>query len=114
MSLNVDHNFNGLILNRIPLIRKLKLREYVTFKGLYGGLRSENDPTKNPSTFQFPVNADGVPTTYSLGKTPYMEGSIGIGNIFKVIRIDAVRRFNYLDNPNVSKYGIRARVQFEF
>lgn len=114
VSLNVDHNFNGLILNRIPLIRKLKLREYVTFKGLYGGLRAENDPTKNPSTFQFPVNADGVPTTYSLGKTPYMEGSIGIGNIFKVIRIDAVRRFNYLDNPNVSKYGIRARIQFEF
>lgn len=112
--LTVDHNFNGLILNRIPLIKKLKLREYVTFKALYGGLRAENDPLKDRSLLQFPVNTSGVATTYSLGSQPYMEGSIGIGNILKVIRLDVVRRFNYLDNPNVSKYGLRAKVQFEF
>ena len=114
VSLNIDHNFNGLILNRIPLIKKLKLREYITFKGLYGGLRRENDPNQNPSLLQFPVNGDGVKTTYSLGKLPYIEGSIGIGNIFKVIRLDLVRRFNYLDNPGIAKYGVRAKVQFEF
>ncbi|HEY0176378.1 MAG TPA: carboxypeptidase-like regulatory domain-containing protein, partial [Pedobacter sp.] len=114
VSLNVDHNFNGLFFNHIPLLRKLKLREYFTFKGLYGGLRAENDPAKNPGTLQFPVNSDGVPTTYSLGKTPYIESGVGVGNIFKVIRLDMVRRFNYLDNPGVSKYGLRARVQFEF
>lgn len=114
VSVNLDHNFNGLILNRIPLIKHLKLREYITFKGLYGGLRAENDPAKNPSLLQFPVNGDGVATSYSLGSKPYIEGSLGLGNIFKVGRIDVVRRFNYLDNPGVSKYGIRAKIQFEF
>lgn len=114
VSLNIDHNFNGLFLNRIPLLKKLKLREYVTFKGLYGGLRDENNPTLHPELSQFPVNSAGVPTTYSLGKTPYVEASVGIGNIFKVIRLDMVRRVNYLNNPGVSKYGLRAKVQFEF
>jgi len=114
VSLNVDHNFNGLILNRIPLIKHLKLREYITFKGLYGGIRKENDPKLNPGILQFPVNENGVATSYALGNKPYIEASAGIGNIFKVLRFDVVRRFNYLDNPGVSKYGLRAKVQFEF
>jgi len=114
VSLNIDHNFNGLFVNRIPLLKKLKLREYITFKGLYGGLRKENDPDQNPALLQFPKNSDGIATTYSLGKVPYMEGSVGIGNIFRVVRLDLVRRFSYLENPGVSKYGLRARVQFEF
>ncbi|WP_316780533.1 DUF5686 and carboxypeptidase-like regulatory domain-containing protein [Pedobacter antarcticus] len=114
VSLNVDHNFNGLILNRIPLLRSLKLREYVTFKGLYGGLRNENDPLMNSSLLQFPVNEDGIATTYHLGNRPYMEASAGLGNIFKVLRFDIVRRFNYLNHPDVSKWGLRAKVQFEF
>lgn len=114
VSLNIDHNFNGLILNRIPLLRKLKWREYITFKGLYGGLRTENNPYNDPSLLQFPVNENGVPITYALGKKPYMEGSVGVGNIFKVLRFDMVRRFNYLSNPDVSAWGFRAKVQFEF
>jgi len=114
ISLNIDHNFNGLILNRIPLIKRLKLREYITFKGLYGGLRKENNPGADPSLVQFPVDASGVPITYILGRKPYMEGSVGVGNIFKVLRFDLMRRFNYLDNPNVSKWGLRAKIQFEF
>ena len=113
-SVTVDHNFNGLIINRIPLIKKLKLREYVTFKGLYGGLREENNPNLHPDLLQFPVNENGVRTSYSLGNKPYVEASVGIGNIFKVLRIDGVRRFNYLNQPDVSKYGIRAKIQFEF
>jgi hypothetical protein len=114
VSLNVDHNFNGLFLNRIPLIKHLKLREYLSFKGIYGGVRSENNPDLDRSLLQYPVNEAGVKTTYAFGNTPYMEGSVGIGNIFKVIRLDLVRRFTYLDQPNVSKYGLRAKVQFEF
>ena len=114
VSLNVDHNFNGLIFNRIPLLKRLKLREYVTFKGLYGALRKENDPNSDRSLLAFPVNAAGQALTYSLGKTPYMEGSVGVGNIFKVLRFDIVRRFNYLENPDVTKWGLRVKVQFEF
>jgi hypothetical protein len=114
VSLNIDHNFNGLFLNRIPLINHLKLREYISFKGIYGGVRDENNPDLDRSLLQYPVNSAGVKTTYAFGNTPYIEGSIGIGNIFKVIRLDVVKRFSYLDQPNVSKIGLRAKVQFEF
>jgi hypothetical protein len=49
-----------------------------------------------------------------MDSTPYVEGSVGIENIFKFIRIDYVRRFNYLDHPEVPSSGIRVRVKFDF
>ena len=113
-SLYIDHHFNGFFFNKIPLIKKLKLRETISFKALYGGVRAENNPSSNPSLLRYPTNAAGVPTTYALGRTPYMEGSVGIGNIFKILRIDLVKRFNYLDNPGVSQYGIRALAKLDF
>ena len=113
-SLNIDHNFNGFFFNKIPLIKRLKLREAISFKVLYGALREENNPNNDASLLQFPTNADGSQRTFILGREPYMEGSVGIGNIFKVLRVDVVKRFNYLDNPEVSEYGIRARVKFDF
>jgi hypothetical protein len=113
-SFNIDHNFNGFFFNKVPLLKKLKLREIASFKFLYGGLRAENNPESDKSLLQFPVNGQGVQTTYSLSKEPYMEGSLGIGNIFKLLRVDVVKRFNYLDHPVVSPYGIRAMVKFDF
>jgi hypothetical protein len=113
-SLNLDHNFNGFFFNKIPLLKKLKLREVVSLKVLYGGLRDENKPSLDGSLLQFPENSAGVPTTYSLNRDPYVEGSVGVGNIFKLLRVDLVRRFNYLDNPVVTKWGVRARVKFDF
>jgi len=113
-SLNIDHCFNGFIFNKIPLLNKLRLREYITFKALYGGIRNENNPTLHPQLYQFPVAADGTPLTYSLGKTPYTEGSVGVGNIFKFFRVDLVERFNYLDQPNTVRFGIRTRATFDF
>ncbi|MBS1527684.1 MAG: carboxypeptidase-like regulatory domain-containing protein, partial [Bacteroidetes bacterium] len=110
----LDYDLNGFIFNKIPLLKKLKLREIVSFKVLYGGLRSENDPTLHPSLLQFPTDQNGTPITYTLGKQPYMEGGIGIGNIFKIFRIDLVERFNYLNNPNVSRFGIRGSAWFDF
>ncbi|GGI25826.1 DUF5686 and carboxypeptidase-like regulatory domain-containing protein [Pedobacter mendelii] len=114
VSINIDHNFNGFFFNKLPLIRKLKLREVVSFKALYGGLRDENNPAKSAGLYQFPKYENGVQRTYALGSQPYMEGSIGISNIFKLLRVDLVRRFNYLGNPEVSEWGIRARVKFDF
>ena len=113
-SLLIDHNFNGFFFNKIPFTKHLNIREIVTCKVLYGNVTKTNDPVQQSNLFRFPVQPNGTPVTYSLGKTPYIEGSIGIGNIFKLLRIDLVRRFTYLDNPNVSKYGIRARFRLDF
>lgn len=113
-SINIDHNFNGFFFNKIPLIKRLKLREVLTLKVLYGSLRDENNPNNDPSLLQFPTNPDGSSRTYTLGREPYMEGSVGVSNIFKFLRVDAVKRFNYLDNPNISEWGLRARVKFDF
>lgn len=113
VSLNVDHHFNGFIFNRLPLLKKLDLREVVTAKVLYGGVRSENDPSANTDLYRFP-SANGVPTTFSLDNGPYIEGSVGISNIFKLLRLDLVKRFTYLDHPEIAKWGIRGRVRFEF
>ncbi|MCF0042706.1 DUF5686 and carboxypeptidase-like regulatory domain-containing protein [Dyadobacter fanqingshengii] len=113
-SLDVQYYMNGFIFNKIPLLKKLKLREVFSFKGLMGGLRDENNPTNNPGLFRFPVDENGKPISYTLSREPYIEGSVGVANIFKLLRVDLVKRFTYLDNPNVSEWGIRARFRLDF
>lgn len=112
-AISIDHHFNGLFFNRVPLLKKLKLREVVSVKILYGGVRNENKPNVDPSLIKYPT-FEGVPTTFSLEKKPYIEGSVGVANIFKLIRVDLVRRFNYLENPFVARIGVRARFKFDF
>jgi hypothetical protein len=114
-SVNIDHNFNGFIFNRVPLINKLNLREIVSAKVLYGSVRQENDPAHHdPELYKFPVDENGLPSTFTLNRGPYIEGSIGVSNIFKLLRLDLVKRFTYLDHPNVAQWGIRGRVKFDF
>jgi len=113
VAINIDQNFNGFIFNKIPVLKKLKWREVVDFKALWGGIRNENNPSNDPTLLQFPTR-NGVPFTYSLNNGPYTEGSIGIANIFKVLRLDYVERFTYLDHPFVSRHGIRALVILQF
>ena len=113
-SLNIDHCFNGFLLNKIPLIKELELREYLTCKILDGSMSQGNDPKLHSNLFQFPVSADGKPFTSALGKMPYVEGSIGVGNILRFFRLDLVRRFTYLDHANVSPLGLRMRFRFDF
>ncbi|QNL49071.1 carboxypeptidase-like regulatory domain-containing protein [Olivibacter sp. SDN3] len=113
-SVNVQYYMNGFLFNKIPLLRRLKWREVVSFKGLWGGLRDENNPNYNNSVYRFSTDENGAPISYALGSTPYVEGSVGIANIFKLVRVDLIRRFNYLDHPNVAKWGVRARVKFDF
>lgn len=113
-SINIDQHFHGLLFNRIPLLKALKWREVASVKSLWGGVRSENNPSLHPSLYEFPKEANGARITYGLGSKPYVEGSVGIENIFKVMRIDLVKRFNYLDHPNIADWGIRTRFQFIF
>jgi hypothetical protein len=113
-AVNIDQNFNGFLFNKVPVLKKLKLREVVSFKALWGGVRPENNPANDPSLLKFPVNSASVPTTYTLNKGPYMEGSVGVANIFKVLRLDMVERFTYLDHPEAPKYGLRALIVIQF
>lgn len=114
-AVNIDHYFNGFIFNKIPLLKELKLREVITGKVLYGGVRSENNPDVNLNTFRFPKDKEtGLPTTYTLDRGPYIEVSAGIMNILKLFRVDLVKRLRYLDHPEVAEWGIRTRVKFDF
>ena len=116
-SLDVSWDLNGKIFNRIPLLKKLKWREAIGFKMLYGHLTDKNNPMKHPGDselFLFPTR-DGRPTSFVMDpKTPYMECSVGIHNNFKIMHIDYVRRLNYLDHPDANKWGVRFMVMMTF
>lgn len=107
-SLNLSYDMNGKLFNRLPLIKKLKWREMFRIRGLWGTLTDKNNPYKssNPDLFLFPTR-EGMPTSYVMGKTPYVEASVGIYNIFKLLHIEYVRRLTYTDLPGVKKGGIR-------
>lgn len=120
ISVKATQNFNGSLFNKIPLLKKLKLREIVTFKMLYGRLTDNNNPELNPDLFRFPVDENGNPLSFSLQDKPYIEASVGVSNIFKILRIDLLQRTTYLNNPNiVSLFGVkglslRARMKLDF
>ena len=108
-SWDLTYYMNGNLLNRIPLIKKLRWREVFCFRGLWGNLTNKNTPSLNDKgLFAFPEG------TYQMGKEPYMEASVGIENIFTAIRVDYVWRLNYLDHPGIQKNGIRATIMLSF
>ena len=117
-------DMNGKILNRIPLIRKLKWREYIGFNMLWGTLTDKNNPflAKNAGDsrlFYFPgeFRKDGTFKYQSrvMDKNkPYFEVVAGIHNIFKILHVEYVRRLNYLDNPDIDKWGIRIMLRMTF
>jgi hypothetical protein len=111
--INIDHYFGGFFFNKIPLLKKWRIREVIGGKILYGGLRDVNNPDKNPQQMKFPLTK-GLTTTYALGSQPYLEASVGIYNIFTVLRLDLVKRYTYLQHPDVSGLGLRATANFSF
>jgi Family of unknown function (DUF5686)/CarboxypepD_reg-like domain len=112
--INITHTFNGFLLSKIPLIQHLKWREFLSAKILYGGLRNENNPALSQGLYRLPPATNSAYGTYALGSIPYVEAGAGIGNIFKFLRVDAIRRFNYLNHPGASEYGLKFSFQPEF
>lgn len=102
VSLYYEHHFQGFFLNHFPLLRRLKWREVATAKYLIGSISNEN-----MQVLQFPAGLGEV-------SKPYMEVSVGVENIFKVIRVDALWRLTHLDNPNIEPFGVRVGLQIIF
>ncbi len=110
LSWDITYFMNGALLNRVPLIKYLKMREVISFKGLYGSLSDKNNPEKNLDIFRFPVGALCKP----MEKTPYMEMSVGLDNILTILRVDYVWRLTYRNTPGVDKSGFRIALHFTF
>ena len=98
----------GWILNRIPLINRLKLREVVSFRAITGSLSEKNNPLfGSEGLYALP---DG---TRMMTKIPYMEYSVGLENILKFIRIDYIRRISYTEGlTEAEKHGFKISFRF--
>jgi hypothetical protein len=113
-SAQFTHHFNGFLLNKIPLMKRLKWRSVGSFKMIYGDISNNNNNPENPDLLRLPDNFE------TLKAKPYMEFSAGIENIFKFFRVDAVKRLTYLDSPGVNTlwgvrgWGIRGKLQLTF
>lgn len=97
-----NHNFGGRLLGRVPFLRKLNWREIVGVKTVYGSISDENKA----------INASGL--VYNAPENGYWEYSAGIGNIFKVFRIDFAWRGNYLNAPEAQKFTVKGSFGFYF
>lgn len=109
-SWDVTYWANGWILNRIPLLNKLKLREVFSCRGIFGSIRDMNLPKNNQRLYRFPETA----VCQSFDKKPYVEVGVGIDNIFTLLRIDYVWRINYRHTPQADRSGIRIQIHTTF
>lgn len=103
LSVHLEHNFGGRLFARIPWLRKLNLREIIGLRGAYGDISDKNRA----------INATGQP--YLAPKDhPYYEYSFGVGNIFRLLRIDFNFRGNYNDLPDARRFGVTGSLEFAF
>ena len=111
---SVSWDLSGKILNRLPLIKRLKWREYIAVKGMWSTLTDKNNPfleqnASDPELFKFPE------ASHIMDKNkPYFEIVAGVHNIFKFFGIDYVRRLSYNDLPHTHKNGVRFSFAMSF
>ncbi len=102
VSLHLEHNFNGRLFSRIPWLRDLNLREIIGVKGVYGTVSQGN------------INLNASSITYRAPEDVYWEYHAGVGNIFKVFRLDFAWRGSYLNLPDANKFAIKGSFGFYF
>ncbi len=108
VSWDLTYYLNGLLFNRIPLLKKLEWREILSFRGMYGGLSDKNNPEHSEGLFLFPEGS------HTLGSRPYMEAGFGIENVFKVFRFDYTWRLTYRDLEGIDRSGLRITARLNF
>ena len=109
VSWDMTYFMNGFLLNRIPVIKKLKWREVLAFRGMWGHLSDKNNPKYGgEGLYLFPNGS------YTFGREPYMEMGVGIENIFKFLRLDYVWRLTYKDHPDIQTHGVRFMMRMSF
>ena len=110
----INWDMNGKIFNRIPLLKKLKWREWLSVKCLWGELTNKNNPTLrqnegSPLLMYFPD------TSFIMDPDkPYWEVSAGIHNIFKIVHVEYIRRLSYNHLPTATKQGVRLMIRMTF
>lgn len=114
VSAQVYWDLTGKLFNRIPLLKKLKWREWISVRCLWGSLSDKNNPflEENAGSDLLMAFPEGA---YVLDpKQPYWELSLGIHNILKFFHVEYVRRLNYNDLPTAHKHGVRFQMHFKF
>lgn len=114
LSWELSWDLNGKIFNRIPLIKKMKCREFLGIKCLWGGLSAKNNPNmcSNTSSNTIMLFPDGCNIMNS--HIPYWEMAIGVHNILNILHIEYIRRLNYLELPTSNKQAIKIALEFKF
>lgn len=113
-SMEMEWDLNGKLFNRIPLLKKLKWRELLGVRCLWGHLTDKNNPTlaQNASDgvlMQFPDGCNVMDP-----HRPYVELVAGIHNIFKILHVEYVRRMTYNNLLTAHKHGIRLMMSVTF
>jgi hypothetical protein len=110
VSVDYEHQFNGLIMNRVPLLKKLKWRSFINTKAVYGTMSQGNRDLmpRNNSEFTNP--------SFFVNGKPYVETGYGIENIFRFVRVDFIHRLTYLDDshPNAKPFGVKFNAVLRF
>lgn len=110
---HVSWDLNGKLFNRVPLLKKLKWREFISFRGMYGKLTNKNNPYLQENMgsdilLQFPVGCN------IMSSKPYAEICVGVHNIFKFLEVDYVHRLSYNDLDTAIKNGVRFAINMTF
>lgn len=111
---DVVYYMNGLIFNRTPLLKKLKLREVLYCRGTWGSLSDKNNPAidKSGNIFYYPT--DRSKATGTVMNEPFVEIGAGVENIFKLMSINWFKRMTYKNSPDVDQWGLRIAVHLQY
>lgn len=111
---DVVYYMNGLIFNRTPLIKNLKLREVLYCRGTWGSLSDQNNPAIDTSGKIFSYPTDRSKATGTVMKEPFVELGAGVENIFKIASLSFFKRMTYKNSPDVDQWGLRIAVHLQY